>query len=337
MQEKKDKNNRIVNGYIGTYFSENSKGIYRFAFDEESGELTAPELFYESRDAKWVSVGPDRICFPMEENGRAGTCFLEREKGQIKHVWKILEEAHTPCYLQQDGDYVYTANYHDGTVMVYHLSRHVPEIRKRIENGEKAGCHQILLHGPWLLVPCLEQNRIRIFDRENGFGPAGEIPFPEGSGPRHGVFDRAHKRLYVVSEWSNTLFTFAADGKEFRLIQSLPLLLRKENAAAAAIRISPGEEALYISVRGPDILIRVDIRGDKAVLEEYVSSRGVHPRDFILTDDGRFVLVANRQEGGLVSLERNRESGKIVGIRSRIPIPEAVSVVLDKPGIPQES
>ena len=221
--------------------------------------------------------------------------------------------------------------------MVYHLSRHVPEIRKRIENGEKAGCHQILLHGPWLLVPCLEQNRIRIFDRENGFGPAGEIPFPEGSGPRHGVFDRAHKRLYVVSEWSNTLFTFAADGKEFRLIQSLPLLPRKGNAAAAAIRMSPGEEALYISVRGPDILIRVDIRGDKAVLEEYVSSRGVHPRDFILTDDGRFVLVANRQEGGLVSLERNRESGKIVGIRSRIPIPEAVSVVLDKPGIPQES
>lgn len=336
MQETKYKNSRIVNGYIGTYYSENSKGVYRFAFDEESGKLTDPELFYEARDAKWVSAGPNRLCFPADENGRAGTCFLELENGRIRHARKILEESHTPCYLLQDGDYVYTANYHDGTVMVYHLQRQVPGIRKRIETGEKAGCHQILLHGPWLLVPCLEQGRIRIFDRENGFEPAGEILFPEGSGPRHGVFDRAHKRLYVVSEWSNELFIFAADKKEFRLIRSLVLLPGEGNAAAAAIRLSPGEESLYISVRGPDILLRVDIRGDKPVLKDYAASQGVHPRDFILSEDGRFVLVANRQAGGIVSLERNRQSGKIEGIRSRILLPEAVSVVLDKPGIPQE-
>ena len=32
----------FTDGYVGTYYSEESRGIYRFSFHEETGELTAP-------------------------------------------------------------------------------------------------------------------------------------------------------------------------------------------------------------------------------------------------------------------------------------------------------
>lgn len=114
-----NKKKQMINGYIGTYFSDNSKGVYRFAFYPESGELAEAELFYEAKDAKWVSCSEGHLCFPMEEEGKAGTCFLRLENGEIKDEIKILEERHTPCYILQDGGLVYTANYHDGTVMIY--------------------------------------------------------------------------------------------------------------------------------------------------------------------------------------------------------------------------
>ena len=59
----------------------------------------------------------------------------------------------------------------------------VPSLIKRIENGDRAGCHQIILHEPYILVPCLEQNIIRLFDKENGYIPAGEILFPKAPVP----------------------------------------------------------------------------------------------------------------------------------------------------------
>lgn len=40
-----------INGFIGTYASENSKGVYRFTFDTVSGTLGKTELFYEAKDA----------------------------------------------------------------------------------------------------------------------------------------------------------------------------------------------------------------------------------------------------------------------------------------------
>lgn len=319
------------NGYIGTYFSEDSKGVYRFTFDDGSGQMTAPELFYEAKNAKWVSLLQNRLVFPIEKERGAGTCFLELENGGIRESFEMLEENSTPCYILQDGGLIYTANYHDGTVMVYRIKKDGPEVAGRLESGEKAGCHQILLHESWLMVPCLEQNRIRLFDRTNGYVPAGEIRFPEGCGPRHGIFNAAHTKFYLVSEWSNELFLFGVKGKEFSLLQKLPVLPKGNGgAAAAAIRLTCGERFLYLSVRGENLLAAVDVSREKAFISGYYTSGGAHPRDFILSGDERFLLTANRQAGGIVCQRRDPDRGRLEGIESRIEMPEAVSLVLEE-------
>lgn len=325
---RKDKRN-LVDGYIGTYDSEVSRGVYHFLFDSDTGEMTEPELFFEARNAKWVSLNRRRMVFPLERQGRAGVCFLELEEGGARHVAEILEEEQTPCYILQEKDFVYTANYHGGNVMVYHLDGDIPALVKRIENGTGAGCHQILLHENLLMVPCLTQDRIRIFDRLSGFAPAGEIRFPDGSGPRHGLFNSEHTKLYVVSELSNELFIFRVKDGGFNLEQSLSLLPGSgmEGAFAAAVRLSTDEKFLYISIRGVDLVAVVAVWEDEASVIQHISSGGDHPRDILLSGDGRFLLVVNRLEGGIVSMERDPATGLLKEPLYRVPMPEGVSLV----------
>ncbi|WP_195421729.1 beta-propeller fold lactonase family protein [Faecalicatena contorta] len=338
MEKKREKETTagFTDGYVGTYYSEESRGIYRFSFHEETGELTAPELFYEARNSKWISLNNDRMVIPDEKAGKAGTCFLELNHGSVKKCdGEVLQEHQTPCYIEQEEDFIYTANYHEGTVMIYQTTEEKPEVVKRIKNGEGAGCHQILLHDSYIMVPCLTQDRIRLFDKEKGFAPAGEISFPKGSGPRHGVFNQAHTRLYVVSEWSNELFIFKVCGREFLLDQTFSVLPQNEKtgerpraAAAAAIRLTKDEKFLYISVRERELLAVIDVSHDKATVIQHVSCGGKHPRDFILSKNEKFLLVANRLEGGIVCIERDCDTGKLKGVRSRIEMPEGVSLVL---------
>jgi len=326
-----------LDGYLGTYAGEESKGVYRFSFRERDGALTGPDLFFQARNAKWVSLYEDRLVIPLEKEGVAGICLLRLADGSIVSRDEVLAQAQTCCFILQEQGFIYSANYHDGTVMVYELKAGRPVLVKRIECGAGAGCHQILLHGGCLMVPCLTQHKICLFDRTRSFSPAGEISFPMGSGPRHGVFNATHTMLYVVSEWSNELFIFDVAGSRFTLRQALSILPTEpapggmgKRAAAAAIRLTGDERFLYLSIREQELLAVVDVTGREAEVIQHVPCGGKHPRDVILSPDNRFLLVLNRSEGGLISIRRDEHSGKLLERCGKIEVPEGVSIVLSQ-------
>ena len=129
--------------------------------------------------------------------------------------------------------------------------------------------------------PCLTQNRILYFDRKRNFEKAGELLFPEKSGPRHGIFNRTHSRFWVVGEWSNEVYSFAVREDKFQLLEAFPLL-KKEAGAAAAVRLSGDERFLYISLRGTNQIAVLYVGGERMELVERVSSRenipGIYPQ-----------------------------------------------------------
>ena len=188
-----------------------------------------------------------------------------------------------------------------------------------------------------MLVPCLLLDTVKIYDCSRDFAPAGELRFEEGTGPRHGIFDKDHKRLFLVSELSNQLFVYslAADtpsGPAITLEHVYPLLpgdaKYKEPPASAAIRLSPDGRFLYVSTRFADIISVFYIDGCQLKLVQQTGSGGVHPRDFTLTPDGQYLLAVNRTEGGLVSFRINPETGCLDGPCSQVPAAEAVAVIL---------
>lgn len=320
-------------GYLGTYDSPRSRGVFRFAFDDETGALTEPELFCEAPDAKYLALREGLLAAPVRRGKRAGLLLADLRAPDGPRTAELLCEEVPSCYVCFDGGRVYSANFHEGTVLAYRLEGGKPTLEKIIRIAPGAGCHQVLAMGRRLFVPCMNLDEIRLFDRES-LQPAGRIPFPKGSGPRHGAFDRAGKRLFVAAQGDNRLYGFAAgpDG-EFAPAGVVPLLPSgtPEGSEAAAVRLSPDERFLYVSVRGANVVAVLELDGTRAGVIQRGPCGGDHPRDILLSPGGRFLLAANRISGSLVSFAVDRETGIIGEERARVTAREGVALLLAVP------
>ena len=375
----------LLEGYAGTYASAENKSLWWFAVDTETGILTQPKPVLEAADSKYLfvrkqnvhvgeqehksetlactegKVQPQLLAVPRKVNGRAGLAVVNVATDPLQVVGEYGEEQDCPAYVTGDGEFWYTANYHDGGIRIYKLTEtsNFPGNEKlptailtgedaaggekncgnalanlqlihKLETGRESGCHQIILAGPFLLACCLVRDQILIYDRTRNWQQVGTIDFPKGTGPRHGIFTRDGQTLFVVSELSNELFVF----QNLKLVSAQPLLEQNDlPAAAAAIRLSPDEKFLYVSVRERNVICVLALAGVTATKIQEVPCGGDHPRDLVLTPDGKFVLAVNRYPGSIVSFSRDQASGKIGKAISSINIPQAVSVVFTE-GVP---
>lgn len=375
----------LLEGFAGTYASAENKSLWWFAVDTETGILTQPKPVLEAADSKYLfvrkqnvhvgeqehksetlactegKVQPQLLAVPRKVNGRAGLAVVNVATDPLQVVGEYGEEQDCPAYVTGDGEFWYTANYHDGGIRIYKLTEtsNFPGNEKlptailtgedaaggekncgnalanlqlihKLETGRESGCHQIILAGPFLLACCLVRDQILIYDRTRNWQQVGTIDFPKGTGPRHGIFTRDGQTLFVVSELSNELFVF----QNLKLVSAQPLLEQNDlPAAAAAIRLSPDEKFLYVSVRERNVICVFALAGITATKIQEAPCGGDHPRDLVLTPDGKFVLAVNRYPGSIVSFSRDQASGKIGKAISSINIPQAVSVVFTE-GVP---
>ena len=192
-----------MHGYIGTYTTGRSQGIYRFTFDPDTGALSEPILFAAVRNPKCVARKGSILASAIELEGRAGVALWDARHPCTPPFSMCCPEKQTPCHLRFSGSSLLAANYHEGLFTVYRTDSHNLSCATQIACGEKAGCHQSLGRRGFILVPCLEQDQVRIFDRK--FSPRGVILFPAGSGPRHGIFHPKDRTLWMVTERSHEL------------------------------------------------------------------------------------------------------------------------------------
>lgn len=319
-----------MHGYIGTYTTGRSQGIYRFTFDPDTGALSEPILFAAVRNPKCIARKGSILASAIELEGRAGVALWDARHPCTPPFSMCCPEKQTPCHLRFSGSSLLAANYHEGLFTVYRTDSHNLSCATQIACGEKAGCHQSLGRRGFILVPCLEQDQVRIFDRK--FSPRGVILFPAGSGPRHGIFHPKDRTLWMVTERSHELYHFNYADTRYQLLQQVSILPKDhpEYAASttAAIRLSPDGRFLYTSTRGADIMSVFALDADGAHLIQKVPCGGKHPRDFILSDDGRYVLVLCRDSDDLFSFPRDAETGKLGEIVSHIHVPEGSSICL---------
>ena len=321
---------KYFTGYIGTYRSPDAYGIYRFALDAENGRLSSPEPFLPVQDSKYLALREDGLLASTVQRGSGAGLFAARLQDLPDAQHEILPEDSTGCHVALSATHAYTANFHSGTVCCYRLADEAPVLEHVISIAPKAGCHQVLLHDGLLLVPCMELDEIRLFSAED-YAARGAIAFPSGSGPRHGVFDHAHQNLYVAAQKDNAVYRYSVHGDSFELMQRVPLLDAPGSDCdeTAAIRLSPDERFLYVSVRGANLIVVLACAADGLRVIQRISCGGDHPRDIALSPDGRFVLSANRYSGDLTCFLRDPATGRIGAQCSKVSVPEGVSIVFD--------
>lgn len=312
---------RDVQLVIGGY----GKKIYRANFNTCSEELSITGSA-EAINASYA-VAMEGNIFTFSESGADSKAYSFKclAQGEIRPTSEIDCPWADPCFaiVSEDGRWFLTADYSGGSISLYPIENGVlgESIQKLIFEGR--GPHpkrQIAPHihqvrwlpktygfeGEWLLATDLGTDKIHLVKMEcSSDGEAvlhhiEDIEAPEGSGPRHMEFNQKDRILYCLTELSGEVLVYRIsyeNGKpEFQLIQKVAA--DENNAGGSAdIHLHPSGRYLYTSHRlQNDGLAQFELSQEGTIQKKGYTQTQEHPRNFLITPNGRHILVASKNE-----------------------------------------
>ena len=230
----------------------------------------------------------------------------------------------SPCHITElaDGSHIATAEYSSGSLSVYDTEAgRITGIAEHLTFSPASHIHQLryIPGTSWLLATDLGDDCIHVF-AHGASVPLEEIMtlrdgFAEGDGPRHMEFNPEKKMLYCICELSDNLqvfrYEFHDDMPSFRHLQTF-----KANpvdaGGSADIHLSPDGKFLYTSHRlANDGIAAFKVLDDGTVEPAGYFNCGAHPRNFFITPDGEYMLVACRDTHAVEVYAIDRESGAL--------------------------
>lgn len=331
---------------VGSYTDGGSQGIYRYGFDERSGQIDAePRQVVKAVSPSWLVLSADqRLLFAVNETPQGhASSFSLSAKGEIKPLNQVPSQGDEPTHasLSHDQRYLFVANYavapdpggslvvipvaKDGKLKgVVQQARHQPS-KVNPERQAGAHVHSLVLSpdGRHLYASDLGADKVFIY-RYDGASPEhpltpaipASVELPPGSGPRHLLFDAKGKHAYLTLEMSAEVVVFDVQDGALNERQRLPLTDLKDLAAKAAggLHLSADGRFLYVSNRGTanEIVVYAVGKDDgQLTFLQRRSVEGDHPREFTLDPSGDFLLVANQKSNQIVVMHRDPRSGKL--------------------------
>jgi 6-phosphogluconolactonase len=206
-----------------------------------------------------------------------------------------------------------------------------------------------------IFVPDLGIDKIMTYslDAKNGKLLEGKPAFTkvaDGSGPRHFTIHPNGKFAYVIQELSSTVTVFNYVSGKLSPIQTITTLAKdfkdKNKSFCADIHISPDGKFLYGSNRYVDagnkngvfaptnttdtiVMYSIDPKTGKLTYIGNEPVLGKIPRNFMITPNGKFVLVANQETDNIVIFSRDTKTGKLspTGKQIEVPVPVCLKMV----------
>jgi 6-phosphogluconolactonase len=209
------------------------------------------------------------------------------------------------------------------------MSDHVQHVgsgpNKQRQEGPHAHSVTLSPDNQFALVADLGLDQIVIykFDADAGkLSRQGEAKTRPGAGPRHLAFHPNGQWLYVSNELDNTVtwFDYAAGTlRERQSLSSLPP--GAPESGLADIHVSASGQRVYASNRGHNSLAVYDIGSDGLMtLVSIPDCGGNWPRNFALTSNGKFALVANQYSNEVCVLPVLAGTEALGATVARVPV-----------------
>ena len=284
----------------------------------------------EKRDEKSVSWA---VRFPIGAGGRLG---------EMERLAALPCEA--PCHvsLAKDGSRVFTASYLSATVCSFRadgsdLKTYVfpdDDVGPNRLRQKKAYAHFTFQtpDGARLGAVDLGCDRIRFFDPATlAVDPSLEIKAERGDGPRHAVWSKDGRFLFVLNELGSSVVSYAFDGKSFAKAGKWSMLPdgydRREAdgetlaTKAAAIRLTDDGMILMASNRGHDSIafFAVDAATGRLTRRNVAKLTGKFPRDFALMPGERFMVVGHKMSDEIQVYRFDRADCSLAPVGAPIP------------------
>jgi len=355
---QKPTTNHTYLAFVGTYTTKtNSKGIYAFEFDAQSGKLTPKGVAAETPDPSWVAIHPSgKFAYAVNEAGKQSTVTafaVDPRSAKLAQLNQLPALGQDPCHLSIDktAKYLFVANYSSGTVAVFpiladgKLGEHTAAVKdagplgpnKERQEGPHAHWIQASSDNRFVFIADLGLDDILIFRFDSAKGTlAPNVPssarLAPGAGPRHAAFSPNGTFLYVVSELNSTVTAFAFDpGKgalyDPEVVSTLPKDFQGRNDTAE-IAVHPNGKWLFASNRGHDTIVvfSVDPATGKLKPAGDFSTGGKEPRHFAIDPTGRFLLAENQNSNTIVVFRIDLGKGTLTQVSQVDGIPSPVSL-----------
>jgi 6-phosphogluconolactonase (cycloisomerase 2 family) len=269
---------------------------------------------------------------PYEEAG-AGGAAGEGGAGGTAPVL-TLDPGPQTLTLDVGEHHLAIPNHNAGNVHVYEVlpDGSVGALRSSHTGGLNAQHAVFSNDNNFMLVPYLGSNLINVYHFDDTTGQISlshVVDMPVAmSGPRHLALHANGQWLYVINETAGgaepeagTLDFFTFDQVSGALTHvstyDVPLPDGYDGLKnGAEIAISPTGASLYVSMRldhrVTGELVVYDIGSDGTLmLQQQESVRGVTPRHFSLSSDGKMLVVANQDSDGIVLMSMAKNTGRL--------------------------
>ncbi|MCQ9209242.1 lactonase family protein [Granulicatella seriolae] len=337
--------------YLGTYTKRESKGVYSIELDTSAKSLGNLVLEAEVDSPTYVTLDSSKnlLYTVSKEEGLGGVTSFKRDTtGQFVKVDQDHFEIAPPCYisLEENSSLLVTSNYHAGSVVLYQTDSNGKLDRLDLVEHTGSSIHpnqtkphvHYSQHTPdnHFIIACdLGTDEVITYkvSPDQELRAIATYKSSPGAGPRHIVFHPTLSIAYLICELNASIEVLFYDTNtgEFVLKDRVDLL-KDDNQEkwAAAIRITADGRFLYASNRGYDVLVSYLIHPETGLLTfiEEVATYGKVARDFNLSQNDDFIVVAHQESDNLSLFERDSQNGKLTLLESDVYAPEAVCVYL---------
>lgn len=353
MQAQKNKLNLIV----GTYTKScDSKGIYVYQFDSKTGEFSLKNNTENIINPSYLTVSSDnKFVYSVSENDKKSSVSafgFNSESGKLDFINYQNPNGLNPCYVINDEKNVITANYSSGNISV--LSKNsdgsIGEVKQIVQhtgksinaNRQEAPHAHMVYFSPdrkYVLANDLGTDKVYLYQNKPNSTTdvltlKSSIDVKPGSGPRHLIFSKDGKYVYLLQELDGTITSFSyADGILAKVSETTVVASDfKGDIGAADIHISPDGKFLYATNRGTanDISAFKILKNGKLEFVQRTSTLGKGPRNFNIDPTGNFLLVGHQYTNDIVIFKRDATTGMLTPTGKKIELCSPVCLVFTK-------
>lgn len=307
-----------------------SKAIYFCGLEKETGAISIIEKYEGTVGGNYFALSPDakHLLVTSKNSSKNKGGLVQYDIGNdgsltyIKSQFKQVDDM--PCHVSftPDMKYALSANYGDDEISLYSFSDKslTAEIDNIIKPDNSKG-HFICTDpsGKFVHAVFLGLDKIFNYTIENDKllenSHQASFSLPDGYGPRHLVF-HPESGLYILNEThsSVTACSYNPETGEISETQNISMLPSgfEGNNHAAAIRIHPNGKFLYASNRGHNSIavFKIESNGHLSIVEH--ESSGInYPRDFVISSDGKFMIVGNQRGNSFRSYRIDESTGEL--------------------------
>ena len=353
LQAQENKLNLIV----GTYTKScDSKGIYVYEFDSNTGDFSLKSNTENILNPSYLTVSSDnKFVYSVSENDKKSSVSAfgyNSKSGKLDFINFQNPNGLNPCYIINDDKNVITANYSSGNISVLGKNNDgsIGEVKQVVQHTGKSinakrqeapHAHMVYFSPDKKYVLANDLGTDKVYSYQYNPNSASEVlvlkasvVVKPGSGPRHLIFSKNGKYVYVLQELDGTISSFSfANGLLEKVSESTVVASDfKGDVGAADIHISPDGKFLYATNRGTanDISVFKILKKGKLEFVQRTSTLGKGPRNFTIDPTGNFLLVGHQYTNEIVIFKRDKTTGKLNDTGKKIALCSPVCLVFTK-------